>query len=189
MAMSRDGLLPKSFGKVNKKYQTPGFSTVIAGVLVAGLVLVIDDKLVTDLTSIGTLFAFVLVSGCVLMLPRIKKEKDKFSIPYINAQYIFPLMYVLTFYLFQERTIKAVVKIGAEGYQEVLFLIFMVLAAILAVLSFVKKYSLIPVLGVACCMYLMVEIPAKSWIVFWGWMAFGLSIYLLYGKNNSKLNK
>ena len=189
MAMSRDGLLPKSFGKVNKKYQTPGFSTVVAGVLVAGLVLVIDDKLMTDLTSIGTLFAFVLVSGGVLMLPRIKKEKDKFSIPYINAQYIFPLMYVLTFYLFQERTIKAVVKIGAEGYQEVLFLIFMVLAAILAVLSFVKKYSLIPVLGVACCMYLMVEIPAKSWIVFWGWMAFGLSIYLLYGKNNSKLNK
>lgn len=189
MAMSRDGLLPKSFGKVNKKYQTPGFSTVVAGVLVAGLVLVIDDKLVTDLTSIGTLFAFVLVSGGVLMLPRIKKEKDKFSIPYINAQYIFPLMYVVAFYLFKERTIHAFVKIGTEGYQEILFLIFMLLAAILAVLSFVKKYSLIPVLGVACCMYLMVEIPAKSWIVFWGWMAFGLSIYLLYGKNNSKLNK
>ena len=189
MAMSRDGLLPKSFGKVNKKYQTPGFSTVVAGVLVAGLVLVIDDKLMTDLTSIGTLFAFVLVSGGVLLLPRIEKQKGKFSIPYINAQYIFPLIYVLTFYLFQERTIQAVVQIGTEGYQEVLFIIFMVLAGILAVLSFVKKYSLVPVLGVACCMYLMVEIPAKSWLVFFGWMALGLSIYLLYGKNNSKLNK
>ena len=98
-------------------------------------------------------------------------------------------MYVVAFYLFKERIIHAFVKIGTEGYQEILFLIFMLLAAILAVLSFVKKYSLIPVLGVACCMYLMVEIPAKSWIVFWGWMAFGLSIYLLYGKNNSKLNK
>ena len=63
MAMSRDGLLPKAFGKVNKKYHTPGFSTIVAGILVAGLVLFIDDKLVTDLTSIGTLFAFVLVSG------------------------------------------------------------------------------------------------------------------------------
>ncbi len=189
MAMSRDGLLPKSFGKVNKKYQTPGFSTVVAGVLVAGLVLVIDDKLMTDLTSIGTLFAFVLVSGGVLLLPRIEKQKGKFSIPYINAQYIFPLIYVLTFYLFQERTIQAVVQFGTEGYQEVLFIIFMVLAGILAVLSFVKKYSLVPVLGVACCMYLMVEIPAKSWLVFFGWMALGLSIYLLYGKNNSKLNK
>jgi len=189
MAMSRDGLLPKSFGKVNKKYQTPGFSTLVAGVLVAGLVLVIDDKLMTDLTSIGTLFAFVLVSGGVLLLPRIEKQKGKFSIPYINAQYIFPLIYVLTFYMFQERTFKAVMKIGTEGYQEVLFIIFMVLAAILAVLSFVKKYSLVPVLGVACCMYLMVEIPAKSWLVFFGWMALGLSIYLLYGKNNSRLNK
>ena len=189
MAMSRDGLLPKAFGKVNKKYQTPGFSTVVAGLLVAGLVLVIDDKLMTDLTSIGTLFAFVLVSGGVLLLPRIEKQKGKFSIPYINAQYIFPLIYVLTFYLFQERTIQAVVQIGTEGYQEVLFIIFMVLAGILAILSFVKKYSLIPVLGVACCMYLMVEIPAKSWLVFFGWMALGLSIYLLYGKSNSKLNK
>jgi APA family basic amino acid/polyamine antiporter len=189
MAMSRDGLLPKSFGKVNKKYQTPGFSTIVAGILVAGLVLVIDDKLMTDLTSIGTLFAFVLVSGGVLLLPRIEKQKGKFSIPYINAQYIFPFMYVLTFYLFQERTIQALLQLGTEGYQEVLFIIFMVLAAILAVLSFIKKYSLIPVLGVACCMYLMVEIPAKSWLVFFGWMALGLSIYLLYGKNNSKLNK
>ena len=189
MAMSRDGLLPKSFGKVNKKYQTPGFSTIVAGVLVAGLVLVIDDKLMTDLTSIGTLFAFVLVSGGVLLLPRIERQKGKFSIPYINAQYIFPLIYVLTFYLFQERTFQAVAQFGTEGYQEVLFIIFMVLAAILAVLSFVKKYSLVPVLGVACCMYLMVEIPAKSWLVFFGWMALGLSIYLLYGKNNSRLNK
>jgi APA family basic amino acid/polyamine antiporter len=189
MAMSRDGLLPKAFGKVNKKYQTPGFSTVVAGILVAGLVLVIDDKLMTDLTSIGTLFAFVLVSGGVLLLPRIEKQKGKFSIPYINAQYIFPLIYILTFYLFQERTIQAIVQIGTEGYQEVLFIIFMVLAGILAILCFIKKYSLIPVLGVACCMYLMVEIPAKSWLVFFGWMAFGLSIYLLYGKNNSKLNK
>lgn len=189
MAMSRDGLLPKSFGKVNKKYKTPGFSTIVAGLFVAGLVLVIDDKLMTDLTSIGTLFAFVLVSGGVLLLPKIEKQKGKFSIPYINAQYIFPLIYVFTFYLFQERTIQAVLHLGTEGYQEVLFIIFMVLAAILALLSFIKKYSLIPVLGVVCCMYLMVEIPAKSWLVFFGWMALGLSIYLLYGKNNSKLNK
>lgn len=189
MAMSRDGLLPKSFGKINKKYKTPGFSTVVAGLFVAGLVLVIDDKLMTDLTSIGTLFAFVLVSGGVLLLPRIEKQKGKFSIPYINAQYIFPLIYAFIFYLFRERTINAIVQWGTEGYQEMLFFIFMLLAAILAVLSFVKKYSLIPVLGVACCMYLMVEIPAKSWLVFFGWMALGLSIYLLYGKNNSKLNK
>jgi len=40
---------------------------------------------------------------------------------------------------------------------------------------------------VLCCMYLMIEIPAKSWLVFFGWMAFGLLIYFLYGYRKSKL--
>ena len=188
MSMSRDGLLPKSFSKVNKKYQTPGFATIVAGVLVSGLVLFIDDKLVTDLTSIGTLFAFVLVSGGVLYLPRIVKEKGKFSIPYINAQFIFPIIYLIGSYLFFDRTVAAFENLGNEGYQEVLFIIFMILTGILAVYSFIKKYSLVPVLGVTCCLYLMVEIPANSWIVFFGWMSLGLMIYLIYGNKNSRLN-
>ena len=188
MSMSRDGLLPKSFSKVNPKFQTPGFATVVAGVLVAGLVLFIDDNLVTDLTSIGTLFAFVLVSGGVLYLPKIQKQKGKFSIPYINAQFIYPIIYIVGAYLFYDRTIVAFQNIGNEGYQEILFIIFMLLAGILAVLSFKRKYSLVPVLGVVCCLYLMVEIPADSWIVFFGWMGLGLMIYLLYGNKNSKLN-
>jgi amino acid transporter len=187
MAMSRDGLLPPAFGKINKKHNTPGFSTIISGVLVAVLVLVIDDKLMTDLTSIGTLFAFVLVSGGVLLLPKIKREKGKFSIPYINAKLIYPLLYILTIFLFLDRTVDAFKHFTTEGYQEILFLIFVLLAGILAVLSYFKNYSLIPVLGVACCLYLMVEIPAKSWLVFLGWMAFGLIIYFLYGSKNSKL--
>jgi amino acid transporter len=188
MSMSRDGLLPKSFAKVNPKYQTPGFATIVAGVLVAGLVLFIDDKLITDLTSIGTLFAFVLVSGGVLYLPKIQKQKGKFSIPYINAQFIYPIIYLFGSYLFYDRTVAAFENIGNEGYQEVLFIIFMLLAGILAVFSFLRKYSLVPVLGVVCCLYLMVEIPANSWIVFFGWMGLGLMIYFLYGNKNSKLN-
>ncbi len=188
MSMSRDGLLPKSFSKVNTKYQTPGFATIVAGVLVAGLVLFIDDKLMTDLTSIGTLFAFVLVSGGVLYLPRIQKQKGKFSIPYINAQFIFPIIYLIGAYFFYDRTIAAFENFGNEGYQEVLFIIFMLLAGLLAVFSYIRKYSLVPVLGVVCCLYLMVEIPANSWIVFFGWMGLGLSIYFIYGNKNSKLN-
>lgn len=188
MSMSRDGLLPKSFSKVNTKYQTPGFATIVAGVLVAGLVLFIDDKLMTDLTSIGTLFAFVLVSGGVLYLPKIQKQKGKFSIPYINAQYIYPILYAIGVYLFFDRTVAAFTHLGNEGYQEVLFIIFMVLSGVLAVYSYLRKYSLVPVLGVVCCLYLMVEIPANSWVVFFGWMALGLLIYFLYGQKNSKLN-
>jgi len=188
MAMSRDGLLPRAFGKISKKYSTPSFSTIISGVLVGGLVLVIDDKLITDLTSIGTLFAFVLVSGGVLFLPKVKRESGKFSIPYINAKFIYPLLYILVFILFYERTLHAISNLLTEAYEEILFLIFIILAGALAVFSFIKNYSLIPVMGVACCLYLMVEIPAKSWLVFLGWMAFGLIIYFSYGNKNSKLN-
>ena len=78
MSMSRDGLLPKRFSKLSKRYQTPGFATVMTGLLVGIPVLIVDDKLMTDLTSIGTLFAFVLVCGGVLGLPRLAKEQGKF---------------------------------------------------------------------------------------------------------------
>jgi len=39
-----------------------------------------------------------------------------------------------------------------------------------------------------CCLYLMIEIPARSWIVFFGWMGFGLVIYFSYGYWKSKLS-
>lgn len=68
MSMSRDGLLPKAFSRIHPKFRTPSFSTVVAGILVAVPSLFMNFTEVTDLTSIGTLFAFVLVSGGVLML-------------------------------------------------------------------------------------------------------------------------
>jgi len=189
MAMSRDGLLPSRFSKVSPTFKTPGFSTFLAGALVAGLVLVIDDKLMTDLTSIGTLFAFVLVSGGVLLLPKLEKQKGRFSIPYINAQFIFLIIYSVTIFFFRNRISNTISNFGNDGYQEILFLIFILLTGILTVQTFRKKYSLIPVLGVASCLYLMVEIPAKSWVVFFGWMTLGLIIYFSYGKQHSRLNK
>jgi amino acid transporter len=188
MVMSRDGLLPKSFGKIDKKYKTPGFSTIVTGLFVGSFVLFIDDKLMTDLTSIGTLFAFALVSGGVLVLPRMEKQKGKFSLPYINAKWIFPLLYLLFIYFFRSRIIDACAHLFEEGYQEFLFLIFVLFSGVLAVFSFLRQFSLIPILGVSCCMYLMVEIPANSWLVFFGWMSLGLLIYFFYGKNKSKLN-
>ena len=188
MVMSRDGLLPKSFGKVDKKYKTPGFSTIITGLFVGSFVLFIDDKLMTDLTSIGTLFAFALVSGGVLLLPRIEKQKGKFSLPYINAKWIFPLLYLIFLYFFNERVITAFTHISEEGYQEILFMFFVLCSGILSFIAFTKNLSLIPLLGVGCCMYLMVEIPANSWLVFFGWMLLGLMIYFFYGRRKSKLN-
>ncbi|MGZ8544742.1 MAG: amino acid permease [Flavisolibacter sp.] len=187
MSMSRDGLLPKKFQKIHPKYLTPSFATIVTGCLVAIPALFLEDNLVTDLTSIGTLFAFALVSGGVLLLPRIAKEPGKFSLPYINGRFLIPLIVAIFIFLFRNRLSEAFSNLGNEGYQEILFIIFVLVAAFLAIMSFIRQYSFIPIMGVLFCLYLMVEIPAKSWLVFFCWMFLGLMIYFLYGYRKSKL--
>ncbi|MBK7908375.1 MAG: amino acid permease [Gemmatimonadetes bacterium] len=83
-AMARDGLLPEGAAKIHKKYRTPHVTTIITGVLVALAALVADDVATYDLTNIGTLFAFVLVCGGVLML-RIKdpNRPRPFRVPFV----------------------------------------------------------------------------------------------------------
>ena len=141
------------------------------------------------MTSIGTLFAFVLVSGGVLFLPRLVKEKGKFQLPYINGQYIIPLLVILFIFVSRGRMVDAVNNISNEGYQEVLFLLYILLVSLISVFTFMKKYSFIPVMGVLSCMYLMIEIPSVSWLWFFVWMGLGLTIYFLYGYRNSVLAK
>jgi amino acid transporter len=189
MSMSRDGLLPGRFAKIHPKYRTPSFSTIATGILVGLPVLFVDDGLVTDLTSIGTLFAFVLVCGGVLLLPPRAKEVGKFQLPYINGKFIVPALVVLFMVLAHERLFEAFGKIGSGDSQEILFLVFILLAIFMSVMSFTRNYSVIPVLGLLCCSYLMIEIPAKSWLVFFAWMAVGLLIYFWFGVKNSRLNR
>lgn len=188
MSMSRDGLLPRKFEKIHPKYQTPSFATIVTGSLVAIPALFLEDSLVTDLTSIGTLFAFALVAAGVLLLPRIKKEPGQFSLPYINGRFIIPIIVALFMYAFKGRIENAVSNLGNETYQEVLFLMFIIIAIMLALVTAVRSYSFIPIMGVLFCLYLMVEIPANSWVVFFGWMALGLLIYFLYGYRKSRLS-
>ena len=187
MSMSRDGLLPKRFGKINKKRFTPGFATIVTGLLVGIPSLFIDDLLMTDLTSIGTLFAFVLVCGGVLLLPEIEK-KTGFRLPYINGRWIIPALVIIFLLLFRQRLAIAILHMETENLEELLFVLFCAIAVVVAILSFVKHFSLIPILGVLCCLYLMVEIPVNSWIVFFGWMLMGILIYCLYGRKHSLLN-
>ncbi len=188
MSMSRDGLLPKRFGKINRKRLTPGFATIVTGLLVGIPSLFIDDLLMTDLTSIGTLFAFVLVCGGVLLLPRLPKASG-FQLPYINGKWIVPIAVIAFLFVFGERLFHGVAHLGTEKLEEMLFLLFSLLSIVAAGLTFWKNFSLIPTLGVLCCLYLMIEIPVNSWVVFFGWMMLGLAIYLLYGRRKSLLSK
>jgi len=63
-------MAPDFLGKIHPRFQTPGFATVVTGIIVAIPSLFIESALMTDLTSIGTLFAFAIVCGGVLALPR-----------------------------------------------------------------------------------------------------------------------
>ena len=190
MSMSRDGLLPKAFGKIHKKYHTPWFSTIVTGIIVAVPTLFMDSGLMTQLTSIGTLFAFVLVSWGVLVLPRQEGVQTRgFRMPYVSGRFIVPVLFIMFLVLFRERLGSAVRHITEVGLQEVLFLVYTILACGLSLATATRKYSLIPVLGVLFCAYLLIEIPAIAWEWFFAWMAFGLTIYFLYGYRKSLLNK
>ncbi len=181
MSMSRDGLLPKKFAELHPKYKTPGFATIIAGLIVSIPTLFVDADLMTDLTSIGTLFAFVLVCGGVLMLKPVDKTSKKFNLPYYNGQFFVPILWVVFMYF---------AYFSGEGFpknKDLLFIIFVIFSAGISYYTFVKKWSLIPVLGALSCAYLMIEIPTQSWLVFFGWMSFGLLIYFLYSRVHSKL--
>src|SRR5213075_1760999 len=91
MSMSRDGLLPKIFSRIHPKYKTPSFSTILTGFVVGIPVLFLNLDVVIALTSIGTLFAFVLVCGGVLILEQLpNRPESKFKVPYFNGKYIVP---------------------------------------------------------------------------------------------------
>jgi APA family basic amino acid/polyamine antiporter len=74
-AMSRDGLLPKAFSRVHPRFRTPHIATWIAGFAVGIPAGFVDIGTAADLSNIGTLFAFALVAGGVLLLRF--KEPDR----------------------------------------------------------------------------------------------------------------
>ncbi|MDD8019108.1 MAG: amino acid permease [Bacteroidota bacterium] len=260
MSMSRDGLLPKIFSRIHPKYRTPSFSTIVTGFVVAVPALFMNLTEVTDLTSIGTLFAFVLVCGGVIQLQAANPEIErKFKTPYVNSKYIVPALFILclaalvTFnresvndfvygrhvksvdeilpaltdgevhLMFSECTkirqydpsrfhsdvqfIKSMdesefnvaahaVQVSSEkiyhsGFDvwkhNIPLWLFCVLSAVISLECFRKSHSLIPVMGLLSCLYLMSELGITNWMRFLLWLIIGLVIYFTYGRFNSKL--
>lgn len=263
MSMSRDGLLPKKFSKVHPRYKTPSFATIVTGFVVAVPALFMNLTMVTDLCSIGTLFAFVLVCAGVLVLQN-KKDipRGKFKTPYINSKFIMPVLLVvaivLSFTTNKEATMKFITNEKqmndaativtslkenqiAEMKQHVILndsinfaahnndvetymssldeanyislvntlpigedvkfesglslfkhkipmWIFIFISFVLTVWAFRKNLSLIPLLGLISCLYMMAELGVSNWIGFGIWLVIGLGVYFLYSRKNSKLN-
>jgi APA family basic amino acid/polyamine antiporter len=83
-AMSRDGLLPRIFSSVHKRFRTPHISTWTAGLFVALPAGIFDIGTLADLSNIGTLFAFVLVALGVLILRRRQPDRKRgFRVPWV----------------------------------------------------------------------------------------------------------
>jgi len=83
-AMSRDGLLPKVFSKVHALHRTPHISTWVAGLVVGIPAGVWDIGTFADLSNIGTLFAFIVVSAGVIVLRRSQPDRPRsFRVPLV----------------------------------------------------------------------------------------------------------
>jgi APA family basic amino acid/polyamine antiporter len=263
MSMSRDGLLPKAFAKIHPKFKTPSFATIVTGFVVAVPALFLNLTMVTDLCSIGTLFAFVLVCAGVLVLqnkPDI--QRGKFKTPYINSKYIMPVLLVLAvvlsfnynkeatiaFITNQQKINDASTLVSSLGKEEIVKVkeyieqtdnelfnqtgmdviaymntfegesyitlleslpisndfkyesgwnlfkhkipmwTFILISIGLAVWAFRQNLSLIPLLGLICCLYMMAELGVSNWIGFGIWLFVGLIIYFGYSYKKSRLN-
>jgi len=265
MSMSRDGLLPKKFSRVHPRFKTPSFATIVTGFVVAIPALFLNLTMVTDLCSIGTLFAFVLVCAGVLVLqnkPNI--PRGKFKTPYVNSKYIVPvllaagLIFSFTYnekatmaFLRNEKQIntpEAIVTsldktqtatvftylksndpksitsetndlekiLNAYSQNEAEYIavveslpidnalkyetgfalfkhkipmyIFLIVLLGLTIWSWRQNLSLIPLLGLVCCLYMMAELSVWNWIYFFIWLLLGLVIYFSFSRKNSKLN-
>ena len=130
-SMSKDGLIPKIFSSVNPKTQTPAKNNLLFMLFVSAFAAFVPARVVGEMTSIGTLFAFILV--CIGILVMRKK------MPEIPRAFRTPLV------------------------------------------------PLVPILGIATCLFMMVFLPMDTWIRLLVWMLIGLDIYLVYGAKNSHL--
>ena len=95
LALARDGLVPKGFfGDIHPKFRTPWKSTILTGIFVAGMAGFIPLSILAEMTSIGTLFAFVIVCGAVMVMRKTNPNADRpFRAPLVP---LVPILGILT---------------------------------------------------------------------------------------------
>jgi amino acid transporter len=191
-AMSRDGLLPKNFAAVHRKYRTPHVTTIYTGVFVAVFAAFAPLDEIIELTNIGTLFAFVLVClGVIVLRHTDPRRRRPFKTPWIP---LLPVWLAVLVYL-------PGVLLRAEDWGtrlEYLVILLIALAGtVFSLWAIVGRIRRVPVpeivhtefalAGMASCIWLMRGLPAITWWRFVGWLGLGLVIYALYGCRHSRL--
>ncbi|NLJ07488.1 MAG: amino acid permease [Sphingobacteriales bacterium] len=202
MSMSRDGLLPSKFSHIHKRFKTPDFATIITCLLVALPSLFLNISEVTDLTSIGTLFAFILVCGGVFILEDTGKLNSDnshkgFQLPKIKSRWVVPFVWlaIILFSLFFNRDNLENFFSFHQGesffhqlFSKILSAFFILCSVIVSVRAVMKNLNAIPVFGLMTNLFLMTELTTATWIRFLVWMCIGLCIYFFFSRKNSLLN-
>nr|WP_246601704.1 amino acid permease [Hymenobacter profundi] len=196
LTMSRDGLLPPVFARVHPKFHTPSFSTIVTGLFVGVPALLLNMDLVIDLTSIGTLFAFALVCGGILIIDPHGQSDARFKVPYLSGRYAVGLILLAAavgLWQYNQAAINefwgAVTSGEYEQFRhQIPMVVFLLFCVGLTVVSFTKRLSLLPVLGLLTNLYLMTQLGISNWMLFFGWLIIGLAIYFGYSNKHSKLN-
>jgi len=136
-SMANDGLMPKAFAELHPKFRTPYKSNLALLVFVGAFAAFVPGSLAGDLTSFGTLLAFVLVSIGVWLMRRSDPDQPRpFRSPLSSA-----------------------------------------------------SFPLVPVLGAAICLLMILALDANTLKLALFWMLLGFIVYFLYGKRNSKLQQ
>jgi basic amino acid/polyamine antiporter, APA family len=195
MSMSRDGLLPERFSRIHPKYQTPSYSTILTGLVVAIPSLFMNLDEVADLTSLGTLFAFAIVcAGILVMDENGTSAQAKFKVTYISGRIWLPIVLAALY---------GILHVSNPAFLSELFAVpsdrtamdmlplygFYAILVLITVLTLVRNWSLIPVAGLLLNVFMMSQTKLLSWERFFIWMLLGMVIYFGYGYWNSKLRQ
>lgn len=202
MSMSRDGLLPPRFSKVHKRFKTPAFATLITGIVVAVPTLFTNLTEMTDLTSIGTLMAFILVCGGILLLGKQNDNSKGFKVPYMNSRKFLPPIVAVVIALLIFYNSDGIIRFFSSTdpdqpdltswdifKHKIPMIGFIVVSSVVMFLAIRKKLSLIPVLGLLTNLYLISELGITNWMRFIVWLMIGLILYFVYGNRHSRLSK
>jgi len=190
-AMSRDGLLPPALGKVHPRFGTPHVATLLTGAVVAIPLFFSSLSTVVDMTSMGTLMAFAMVSAGVAYLHYAPPPNynPRFRVPYIPSRWLFPIMVLaglLWAWSLNPLAIQHLVDFSQGGtlWHYRILLLFVLIATYLAIRY---NLSLLPLLGTLSPLYLIIELGQENWIRLSLWLSAGLVFYFVYGYRHSHL--
>jgi len=180
LAMSRDKLLPAKFAEIHPKYHTPAFATIIAAAMVMLPIFFLNMNEVTDLTSIGTLFAFALVCAGVLFKSNDPVfENAGFKVSFWPSRIWASVLLLILGLLYFLKIIDI------SGLHTV-FYVFLGFTILLLLIGIVKNWSFIPLIGLCSNLLMLGSLGNESWWRFVVWLLIGLGIYYFYGYKKLK---